>query len=501
MQVLPGVRRPMALGFKSDEIQRLITIDAGAAARLPAARRAQERAGGAAGGRRRRTPTRAEGPHDEPARGPRERGRARRLRARRTGWCARAALEEAIAALPRGARARPAARAGRSSTSARVYARLGQPRRRARRLRARARDRPRLRAARTPNLASLLQTRGDLAGAIRAARGGAARPRPKTPQPALNQLGLVLYEDGRLAGGARRASSARSRAQPDAAEAYNNLGRRAQGRGAPRRGAAAPREGGRAAARLLRGAREHRQDPRGPLPTCPRRAAAYRAGARAAPRPGARAAPRAALPAGRSRAPRRSPPTARTPRRRSTRCAGTRPPRSRSSACSRRAPSRRSSGPTTATTTSRSSRSTPRSSTPYLPSRAARAHARRAEGPWRIGFVVTPGHEGVFARCMSGILERDRPARFQVAVVCSRARAGAIAREPCAARRSAGCSCRSASTTRWSASAPRARRRSTTGRSAPTAPTTSCPSCASRRCSARAGAGPRRAARPSSTTT
>jgi predicted O-linked N-acetylglucosamine transferase (SPINDLY family) len=41
--------------------------------------------------------------------------------------------------------------------------------------------------------------------------------------------------------------------------------------------------------------------------------------------------------------------------------------------------------------------------------------------------VVTPGHEGVFARCMSGILSRLDQQRFRVAVVCSRARASAIA--------------------------------------------------------------------------
>ena len=62
----------------------------------------------------------------------------------------------------------------------------------------------------------------------------------------------------------------------------------------------------------------------------------------------------------------------------------------------------------------------------YLPSRALE-HAPSPEGPWRVGFVVTPGHEGVFARCMSGILNTIDTARFEVAVVCSRARAGVIA--------------------------------------------------------------------------
>lgn len=37
-----------------------------------------------------------------------------------------------------------------------------------------------------------------------------------------------------------------------------------------------------------------------------------------------------------------------------------------------------------------------------------------------VGFVVTPGHEGVFARCMSGIVNRLDRSRFRVTLVCAR---------------------------------------------------------------------------------
>jgi len=43
-----------------------------------------------------------------------------------------------------------------------------------------------------------------------------------------------------------------------------------------------------------------------------------------------------------------------------------------------------------------------------------------ADGPWRIGFVITPSHEGVFLRCLSGIINRMNPQRFLVTLVCTR---------------------------------------------------------------------------------
>jgi protein O-GlcNAc transferase len=43
-----------------------------------------------------------------------------------------------------------------------------------------------------------------------------------------------------------------------------------------------------------------------------------------------------------------------------------------------------------------------------------------ADGPWHIGFVVTPSHEGVFVRCMSGIINRMDRRRFRITLVCTR---------------------------------------------------------------------------------
>jgi tetratricopeptide (TPR) repeat protein len=44
----------------------------------------------------------------------------------------------------------------------------------------------------------------------------------------------------------------------------------------------------------------------------------------------------------------------------------------------------------------------------------------QAEGPWHVGFVVTPTHEGIFLRCMAGIVDRLDRQRFRVSVACSR---------------------------------------------------------------------------------
>lgn len=41
--------------------------------------------------------------------------------------------------------------------------------------------------------------------------------------------------------------------------------------------------------------------------------------------------------------------------------------------------------------------------------------------PWRVAFVVTPTHEGVFLRCMAGIVDGLDRRRFRPAVVCARA--------------------------------------------------------------------------------
>ncbi len=61
----------------------------------------------------------------------------------------------------------------------------------------------------------------------------------------------------------------------------------------------------------------------------------------------------------------------------------------------------------------------------FRPSFRVEPLARRpsADGPWCLGFVVTPGHEGVFARCMGGILNQLDAARFEIVVAVTRARA------------------------------------------------------------------------------
>ena len=48
------------------------------------------------------------------------------------------------------------------------------------------------------------------------------------------------------------------------------------------------------------------------------------------------------------------------------------------------------------------------------------------QGKPRVGIVVTHGHEGVFARCWGGIVERLSRARMHVMVVCSRAGANVL---------------------------------------------------------------------------
>ena len=51
-----------------------------------------------------------------------------------------------------------------------------------------------------------------------------------------------------------------------------------------------------------------------------------------------------------------------------------------------------------------------------------------SDGPPRIGFLVTNGHEGIFIRCMRGILENLRPGLFRPAVICSPGGIGKIGR-------------------------------------------------------------------------
>jgi uncharacterized protein (TIGR03032 family) len=53
----------------------------------------------------------------------------------------------------------------------------------------------------------------------------------------------------------------------------------------------------------------------------------------------------------------------------------------------------------------------------FAPLRSAAPPA--GDPPWRVGFVVTPTHEGVFLRCMAGIVDGLDRRRFRPAVICA----------------------------------------------------------------------------------
>ena len=410
VQVLPGVRRPMALGFKSDEIQRLITLDAGAAARSssPSSRRRRRRA--ARRPRRRRRAQRASRvqlgvPPRRPARG-------------RAAWCARDASRRRS---PPTARRSPTSRATRrrSSTSGRCSRASGARTRRSLATQRALEADPSSPQAHA-NLASLLQGRGDLAGAIRALE--AARGlRPGNAELA-NQLGLVLYEDGRVPA-AKACFEEAVAARPDFAEAYNNLA--AVLKLEERLAEALPLHEKAAALRpdffeALENIGKIHED----LCDVPAARAAY---SRAlAVRPGAVLelhrellcppvfASREAIAEYRARAEAALDARAGSDLRIDL----------------ERLQSSRAEPPIEWAYQGPPSRALKEKHAAlfdaYLPSRALEQRPS-PDGPWKVGFVVTPGHEGVFARCMSGILNRIDLERFRVAVVCSRARAGAIA--------------------------------------------------------------------------
>jgi len=424
VQVLPGVRRPTALGFKSDEIQRLITIDA---APQPIFQPLVGRASASDGEKApRESPPGA--PGEEPAAGAEGEtplpaaagaGEAAETAYRRANRLVRQGrLEESIAAFlaaldhdPRHTKA--------LLNLGTVHARLGHGEL--------ALDCYRRALAADPgfvqahaNLASLLHARGELGGAIRSLEA-ALRGEPENAA-LWNQLGLALYEDGRV-GAARAAFERAIAAKPGFAEAHNNLG-----------GVLKIEE------RLAEALRLHE------------RAAALRPDFFEAHEnvgkihedrcevPEAREAYRRAL------ALRRDPVLE---LHRELLC----PPVFESAAAlaahrkhaeavvegfagrdlrlaQERVQSSRAEPPIEWAYHGVDNRALKERHAAlfetYLPSRVLE-HAPARAGPWRVGFVVTPGHEGVFARCMSGLLNGIDPARFGVAVVCSRARAGAIA--------------------------------------------------------------------------
>jgi protein O-GlcNAc transferase len=399
VQILPGVKRPMALGFKSDEIQRLVTIDV--APRpifqpLVAAKPADAAPPAPA-----RDPRRAEDAYRT----------ANRLVQAKRFEEALAEYEEAVALDPQHEKAllnlgALLAQLGRDDDALAATARAAQI----------APASPRAQS----NLASLLQKRGDLAGALRALE--AARSAVPDDAKLANQHGLVLYEDGRLAA-ARDAFERAIALAPDSAEAYNNLAgvlkvedRLAEALPLHEKAAALRPDFVEAlenvgkiqedrcdvpAARLAyQRALAVRPNPVlalhrdllcAPVVPTTQALAAYRA--RAEEAIDALAGTDLRIPLDRLQSSRAEPPVEWAYH-----------------------------GASNLTLKTKHAALFDA----YLPSPPLERTPPK-DGPWRVAFVVTPGHEGVFARCMSGILGAIDLARFSVAVACSRARAGAIA--------------------------------------------------------------------------
>ena len=57
-----------------------------------------------------------------------------------------------------------------------------------------------------------------------------------------------------------------------------------------------------------------------------------------------------------------------------------------------------------------------------LAGRLPQAELRRRTGKPRVGFVVTPEHEGIFLRGMAGVLNHLDPSRLQATLVCGAGR-------------------------------------------------------------------------------
>jgi uncharacterized protein (TIGR03032 family) len=422
VQVLPGVRRPTALGFKSDEIQRLITIEAAPRPifqALVTKRDADERPA---------QPPREpdpEGPHEGPASrshgAPAARAageRAAEAYARANRLVRQGRLEESIAHYLAALDHDPShAKAWLNLGT--VHARLGHAEAALDGYRRALAVDPDLVQAHA-NLASLLQTRGDAADAIRHLEAALAKEPGKAEW--WNQLGLARYEDGRL-DAARSAFERATAAKPDFAEAWNNLGgvlkieeRLGEALALHARAASlrpdffeAHENVGKIhedrcevpeAKEAYRRALAVRRDPALELHRellCPPVFPSARAIA------DHRAHVASVLEAFAGRDLRLAP---------------------------ERVQSSRAEPPIEWTYHGDDNLALKQRHAAlfdaYLPSRALEHRPTRA-GPWRIGFVVTPGHEGVFARCMSGILNAIDAARFELAVACSRARAGAIA--------------------------------------------------------------------------
>ncbi len=499
VQVLPGVRRPKALGFKTDEIQRLITIDEGerptfqalaTKARVPgaggpphrgpsaaaapesgataadtaatdpnqgraraerlspiAARRAQRDGGspsdpgarpaaaGPAGGLRAQPgakrgvrPAETDGPRDGDARGrgpdPQREETAEELARIHylAGNQAFAAgdLEEAVQRFERALAADPRHVRALANRGAALAA-LGRPGEAVRSFRSALEADPRSSVAHR-NLASVLEAHGRAQGAIRHYRA-ALELEPEDAALAL-RLGLALYQEGDL-GPARRAIERAIELEPKAPEAYDALAavarvedRLDEALGLYERalaldpGFVQAREN---AARILedqgrteearaayRASLTGRSDPALELHAellCP--AVMESAAAIDAYREHAAEAIRAAADRGLSLPPERV-------------------------AASRAEP------PVEWAYHGRDNLALKRAyAALFEPSLAAEPLGRRParEGPWRVCFVVTPGHEAVFGRCMAGVAAGLDRRRFEVVIAVSRARAELL-REP-----------------------------------------------------------------------
>jgi uncharacterized protein (TIGR03032 family) len=404
VQVLPGVKRPMALGFKTDEIQRLITIDQPG---RPVFQALSAKPPGA-GGPPRANPPRAAAPSATAAEA--EYKAANHHLKRGDVAAAIRCYQQALALDPRHVRA--------LANLGAVYQRLGQADA-AKECYGRALAIDPHAAPVQRNLALLLQTQGDLRGAIRqyeaalAARGEDA--------DLLNLLGLVLYEDGRLEA-AKGCFERATKAAPEAADAYNNWA-----------GVLKVEE------RLDEALALHEKA----ITLAPDFAVAHENIGKIHDDRGRIAEARTAY--GRALALRHDPVLE---LHRELLC----PPvfaslealdryRAHAEAVVDGLAGREI---VMAREKVQSSRAEPpfdwayhgrdnlalkrRYAALFAPGFSSPPLARRpsASGPWRIGFVVTAGHEGVFARCMGGILNHLDASRFETFVILSRARAGAL---------------------------------------------------------------------------
>ncbi len=404
VQVLPDVTRPMALGFKTDEIQRLITIDAPERPVFQAL--SVKRTG--AGGPPPVNPPRAAARNAAAAEAEYKAANERLKRGDLDGAIQR--YQQTLALDPEHVRA--------LGNLGAVYGRLGQPAAAEQcYTRALAIEPHDVRVRR--NLALLLQSAGDLRGAIRQYEE-ALRATGEDAE-LLNLLGLALYEDGRLEP-AKQCFERATRAAPDAAEAYNNWA-----------GVLKVEERLDEALRLHERAAELAPD----LVVAHENVGKIREDQGRIPE--AKAAYSRALALRHDRA---------LALHRDLLC----PPIFASTAAldTYRAHAEAVidglAGETIALAPERlqSSHAEPpydwayhgrdnlvlkrKYAALFAPSFATPPLERRPSpsGPWRVGFVVTTGHEGVFARCMSGILNHLDPSRFQAFVILSRARAGAL---------------------------------------------------------------------------